>query len=72
MNSVQYLTNSQGVKTSVVISMEDWMNLSRYIEEVKALEEVVKSVQEGLAQAKKMEQGELPVNDSTEDFLNAL
>ena len=72
MNAVQYLTDSQGVKTSVVISMEDWMNLYKYIEEVKALEEVVRSVKEGLTQAKRIEKGELQVNESTEDFLNGL
>ena len=62
MNAVQYLTDSQGGKTSVGISMEDWMNLHKYIEEVKALEEVVKSVKEGLVQAKRIEKGELQVN----------
>lgn len=72
MNAVQYLTDSQGVKTSVVISMEDWINLYKYIEEVKVLEEVVKSVKEGLIQAERIEKGELQVNESTEDFLNGL
>lgn len=72
MNPVQYLTDSQGVKTSVVISMEDWINLSRYIEEVKALEEVVMSVKEGLSQAKRIEKGELQVSQSTEEFLDGL
>ena len=72
MNPVQYLIDSKGVKTSVVISMEDWVNLSKYIEEVKALEDVVKSVKEGLTQAKRIEKGELQVSQSTEEFLNGL
>jgi hypothetical protein len=72
MNSVQYLTDSQGVKTSVVISIEDWKKLSTYLEEVHALEKVVKSVKEGLAQAKRIEKGEVQVSESTEEFLNGL
>ena len=72
MNSVQYLTDSQGVKTSVVISIEDWKNLYRYLEEVQALEKVVKSVKEGLAQAKRIEKGEVHISESTEEFLNGL
>lgn len=72
MNAVQYLTDSKGVKTSVVISMEDWKNLSKYLEEVQALEEVVNSVREGLIQAKRIEKGEIQVSESTEEFLNGL
>ncbi len=72
MSAVQYLTDSQGIKTSVVIPIEDWQNLSRFIEEVKALEGVVKSVKEGLAQAKKIERGEIEVSESIEEFLNEL
>lgn len=72
MNSVQYLTDSQGVKTSVVISIEDWKNLSTYLEEVQALEKVVRSVKEGLAQAKRIEKGEVHISESTEEFLNGL
>lgn len=72
MKPVQYLTDSQGIKTSVVISIEDWINLSRYLEEVKELEEIVNSVKEGLIQAKKIDQGELQASQSTENFLNGL
>jgi hypothetical protein len=72
MSAVQYLIDSQGVKTSVVISIKDWKNLSKYLEEVQALEEVVKSVREGLDQAKRIENGEESVNESIEEFLNDL
>ena len=72
MSVVRYLTDSQGIKTSVVISREDWKNLSRFLEEVQALEEVVKSVKEGLAQAKRIESKEIQPSESTEEFLNGL
>lgn len=73
MNAVQYLTDSNGSKTSVVISMDDWKNLSNYINEVKALEEIGNSVKSGLVQARMMESGQLPMSTQTaEDFLNEL
>lgn len=73
MNAVQYLTDAQGVKTSVVISIDDWKTLSSYMNEVKELEQIVKSVQSGLAQAKKIEAGKLPLpSQTTEEFLNEL
>ncbi len=72
MSVVQYLTDSQGVKISVVISMKDWKTLSSHIEEVQALEEIVISVKEGLAQAKQIESGEIQVNESTEEFLKGI
>lgn len=73
MNAVQYLTDAKGVKTSVVISIDDWKNLSNFMDEVKELEQIVKSVQSGLTQAKKIEAGELPTpSQTTEEFLNEL
>ena len=72
MSAVQYLTDSQGIKTSVVISILDWRNLSKFIKEIQALEQVVESVKEGIAQAKQIEAGEIQHAESTEDFLNGL
>ncbi|MEM9931501.1 MAG: hypothetical protein AAF840_16965, partial [Bacteroidota bacterium] len=66
------LTDSQGVKTSVVVPIEDWKNLYKFLEEVRYLEEVVESVKEGLTQVKKIESGEIQLSESTEDFLNGL
>ncbi|MEO0728006.1 MAG: hypothetical protein AAFZ63_25895 [Bacteroidota bacterium] len=72
MSAVQYLTDSQGIKTSVVISIQDWRNLSKFIKEIQALEQVVESVKEGIAQAKQIEAGEIQHTESTEEFLNGL
>ena len=72
MNGIKYLIDDKGNKTSVVLSMEDWRNLSSNLAEVKALENIVKSVKEGLAQAKQFEQEKRTVGESTEDFLNGL
>ena len=73
MPGIQYLVDDQGNKTSVVLSIEDWRNLSSNLAEVQALEGIVQSVREGLKQAKRIEQGnEKQTTETTEDFLNAL
>ncbi len=71
MKQIQYLTNNQGVKTSVVISIQDWRRLTEYIKEVQQLEQISQSIREGLREAKKIESGEVPIQ-STKEFLDAL
>ena len=72
MQGIQYLVDDQGNKTSVVLSIEDWRNLSSSIGEVRVLEAIVQSVKEGLAEAKGMEGGTISQTQTTEDFLNEL
>ena len=72
MQGIQYLVDDQGNKTSVVLSIEDWRNLSSSIGEVRVLEGIVQSVKEGLAEAKGMEGGTISQTQTTEDFLNEL
>ena len=72
MQGIQYLVDDQGNKTSVVLSIEDWRNLSSSINEVQVLEGIVRSVKEGLAEAKGMEGGKTSQTQTTEDFLNEL
>ena len=72
MHGIQYLIDDQGNKTSVVLSIEDWRNLSSSLSEVQALEGIVQSVKEGLAEAKRMEGGQASRTQTTEDFLNEL
>ena len=72
MRGIQYLVDDQGNKTSVVLSIEDWRNLSSSIGEVRVLEGIVQSVKEGLAEAKGMEGGTISQTQTTEDFLNEL
>ncbi|MEM9887415.1 MAG: hypothetical protein AAF849_16085 [Bacteroidota bacterium] len=71
MNGVQYLTNSQGSKTHVLITIKDWHQLADYVEEIRYLEELSKSIKQGIREAKDMEAG-LIKKSSTKEFLDAL
>jgi hypothetical protein len=55
MSDVQYLTNPEGVRTSVVIPIEDWKRLFEYVDELKRLQEIGIAAREGLAEAKQLE-----------------
>ncbi len=72
MTSIQYLTDSQGVRTSVVISISDWNKLSKYVEELNLLDEIGKSVRNGIKEAKEIESNGIVVAESNNDFLDAL
>lgn len=72
MTSIQYLTDSQGERTSVVIPISDWHKLSRYAEELNLLDEVGESVRNGIREAKQIEAGEVVRVESNNDFLDAL
>lgn len=72
MQAVQYLTDSNGTRTSVVISIEDWMRISEYMQEIQVLERIGKSAKAGLIQAKAIEAGETQPSESTQDFLDGL
>jgi hypothetical protein len=72
MTNVQYLTDSQGVRTSVVISISDWNKLSKYVEELNLLDEIGESIRSGIKEAKSIESGAVVISESNNDFLDAL
>lgn len=73
MNGVQYLTDNQGDKTHVLISIKDWHQLANHIEEIRRLEGLAQSIKQGIKEAKKMEtQSSNKSTLSTKDFLDAL
>ncbi len=72
MTSIQYLTDSEGIRTSVVISIADWDKLSKYVEELNLLDEIGESARNGIREAKQIESGEVVLSESNNDFLDAL
>ena len=44
MENVQYLTDNQGERTSVVIPISEWNRLSKYLEQLNSLDEIANSV----------------------------
>lgn len=72
MENVQYLTDNQGERTSVVIPIADWNRLSKYLEQLNSLDDIVESVKSGTKQAKLMELDGTNASESVNDFLDAL
>lgn len=70
MNTIQYLTNSQGVRTSVVISIEDWKRLFEYVDELKRLQEIGMAAREGLAEARVLEKQPKKTKEEYDQALN--
>ncbi|MEM1326032.1 MAG: hypothetical protein AAGI23_08770 [Bacteroidota bacterium] len=70
MNTIQYLTNPQGVRTSVVISIEDWKRLFEYVDELKRLQEIGVAAREGLAEAKELEKQPKKTKEEYDQALN--
>lgn len=71
MEAIHYLTNANGVKTSVVIPMQRLLQLSEVIDELKRLEEIANSIRNGIREANLIESGKKD-GMSAEDFLNEL
>lgn len=69
--SIQYITSPSGKKTGVLISIEDWRRLSSYVEELRKLEEIGKSVSQGMQEVKLMQQGKL-AKKTVNQFLDEL
>ncbi len=72
MTNIQYLTDSQGERTSVVISIADWNRLSKIVEQMDALEGITRSIKSGLLEAKELEAGQNESTETVKDFLDAL
>lgn len=72
MTNVQYLTDNQGERTSVVIPIADWLRLSKYLEQLNSLDEIANSIETGLKEAKEMETNHTQPIESVNDFLDAL
>jgi hypothetical protein len=67
----QYLMNADGEKIAVVISMEDWKNISPYVDELLNLSRIGASIKQGMKEAKMIERGELD-EVTLSDFINEL
>lgn len=72
MENVQYLTDNQGERTSVVIPIAEWNRLSKYFDQLNSLDGIAKSIKDGTKQAKLMEINGTQNNESVNDFLDAL
>lgn len=72
MKNVQYLTDNQGERTSVVIPIADWNRLSKYLEQLNSLDDIANSIKDGIKQAKLIELDKNQNNESINDFLDAL
>ncbi len=68
---LQYLMNADGEKTAVVISIEDWNNISPYIDEILNLNKIGASIKQGMKEAKMIERGELE-EVTLSNFINEL
>jgi|AntRauMFilla1563_2_1112583.scaffolds.fasta_scaffold80783_2 hypothetical protein len=72
MENVQYLTDNQGERTSVVIPISEWNRLSKYLEQLNSLDEIANSVKQGLKEAKSMESSGIRNDESINEFLDGL
>lgn len=71
MSNLQYITDTSGVPTSVVIPITDWNLLSEYIEKVRKLEQICEGIRQGLQEVKAIEAGRSK-GTLAKDFLDAL
>ncbi|NJC28185.1 hypothetical protein [Neolewinella antarctica] len=71
MTNVQYVTDDQGTRTSVLVPIEDWNRLVRYIEDLDAVERIEQSVRLSMKEVRLMEAGKIQPG-STKEFLDAL
>lgn len=71
MNSLQFLTDASGVKTSVVIPINRLLHLSEIIDELVKLEQIANTIKTGIANARAIESGKI-AGQSAESFLNEL
>ena len=69
--NVQYLTDANGHRTAVIISMEDWGEISQYLEEQNKLSELSDSIKDAMEEVKAMKSGNKE-EVSLNDFLNEL
>lgn len=72
MKNISYITDSAGVKTSVVIPVEEWEKLSQYLQELSVLEDFGDELKQSVRQAKRLFAGTEQQSSSTQDFLGAL
>lgn len=71
MDDFQYLTDQYGVRTAVIVPINEWNRLAKYFVELKKLDEIEESIKEGMCEVGEIEIGE-KIPASTNDFLNEL
>jgi hypothetical protein len=66
--SIQYLTNTDGQKTAVVIPIDQWLECAEYLEQYLSIKQ---SIKKGLEEVTEIKAGKI-VPQSVEDFLDKL
>lgn len=68
---IQYLTNAEGQRTAVIISMDDWEDISKYLNERGVLNEIGEDIREAMKEVRAMKTGEVKETELS-NFLNDL
>jgi len=68
---IQYLTDAEGQRTAVIIPMDEWDSISRYLEERDVLSEISDDIRNAMREVKAMKAGRVPETELS-DFLNEL
>ncbi|MEM1324940.1 MAG: hypothetical protein AAGI23_03245 [Bacteroidota bacterium] len=63
--SIQYLTNTDGQKTAVVIPIDQWLEYAEYLEQYMTIKQ---SIKKGLEEVAEIKAGKV-IPQSVEDFL---
>lgn len=68
---IQYLTNAEGQRTAVIISIDDWEDISKYLNERGVLNEIGEDIRAAMKEVRAMKTGEVKETELS-DFLNDL
>ncbi len=69
LTKIQYYTDEEGNKTSVIISYEDWKKLNSRLENLRNKLRVLKSVQNGINEVKEAKKSDRKLESLT-SFIN--